>query len=383
MPEEPLRPLLDAAASWLQRRREVLSVADQSGGARFLPVWDRLAEIAYSAEADDSGSNNGNDLVTESLNRPGGILAWALLDAFSGRKPERDSGLTPEFRPRFDKIVEANGRPGLLGRVYLVRALSYFDAVDPQWTERNFWARLSWDNPEALSLWRSFAHSTIGSPRLFNALKAATLATFERKELPDQEFEAIASKLLSIGIWHQRGQAHEYHLTAAEIRRALTIGPPSVRRNIAWNLWRLMGEQGGEPADRATRWREVMGPLFASIWPLDARLRSADATRNLVLMALECEDAFPKAVDAIVDLIEPYELYQLSISLRLEDKHSELVRQYPSAFVKLVSALVDSQRFPIPSDLASFLEECVTADATVVDEPAYNRLYGLRRQRGA
>ena len=61
-------------------------------------------------------------------------------------------------------------------------------------------------------------------------------------------------------------------------------------------------------------------------------------------MALECEGAFPDAVDAILDVIVPYELFQIAISLRLETKHGELVGQYPLAFLKLVNALVDPNR---------------------------------------
>ena len=232
-------------------------------------------------------------------------------------------------------------------------------------------------------MWHSYAHSAVGSARLFNALKPATLAAFERGQLSDNEFENIVSKLLSVGIWHQRGEAPEYNLTSAEIRRALTIGPSSARRNAAWNLWRHMGDAEGKPADKATRWRDVIGPLFRNIWPLDVRLRSENTARNLVLMAQDCEEAFPEAVEAILDLIVPYKLYSISISLKLEDKHSELLRQYPLAFVKLANALIDPALFPVPNDLAGFLQECVAANPAVADDPAYVRLYGLRRQRNA
>jgi hypothetical protein len=144
-----------------------------------------------------------------------------------------------------------------------------------------------------------------------------------------------------------------------------------------------MGDAKGEPADKATRWRNVVGPLFRDIWPLDARLRSKSATRNLVLMAQECEGAFPEAVEAILDVIKPYELYQIAHSLRFEDKHRDLVRQYPLAFVKLANALIDPAVFPIPNDLAALLHECVAANPVVANDAAYVRLYGLRRQRNA
>jgi hypothetical protein len=386
MPEAPLREIMESVPSWLQKKREALSAVDRPGGARFLPLWDKLADLTYTAQegAEGEGDAGGSvDLLTESLNRPGGVLAWTLLDALSVRNPEGNTGLSIDLKSRFDRLATAPGRPGLLARVYLVRALAYLDAIDAAWTEKQFWPRLSWNHPEALPLWRSYALGSIGSARLFNALKPDILAAFERNRLSDNEFEGLVAQLLSVGIWHQRVEALDYDLTTAEIRRALTVGPPCARRHVAWQLWRFMGEADREPTDKATRWREVVGPLFRNIWPLDASLRSKITTQNLVLMAQECEGAFPEAVEAILDLIIPYELYQISISLKLEERHHELVHQHPLAFVKLANALVDQAAFSVPNDLAGFLQECVAADPTVANDPAYVRLYGLRRQRNA
>ncbi len=135
--------------------------------------------------------------------------------------------------------------------------------------------------------------------------------------------------------------------------------------------------------DKATRWRTVVGPLFGEIWPLDARLRGKSTTRNFVLMALECGDAFPEAVETILDFIVPYELYVLQHSLRFEQHHSDLLWRYPLAFVNLANALIDPALFRVPSDLGTFLQECTAADPNVVRDPAYIRLHGLRRQQNA
>lgn len=394
MPDATLSELLPAATSWLQRRHEVLLATDSPGGPRFLPLWDRFADLTYVPVNDRADREEADDdLATEALNRPGGVLAWALLDVLSAPKPERNAGLGEVLRPRFDRLAAAGEHAGLLARVYLARSLAYLDAIDPGWVQAHLEPRFAWVHPEALPLWRSYAHGGIGSARLFNALKSAVLAAFERQQLSDDEFEGLVSNLLSIAIWHQRGEGPEYNLTTAEIRRALTVGPASARRNVSWNLWRMMGRVkqddpaeekiGIEDLDRPTRWRTIVGPLFGAIWPLDARLRAKGTTRNLVLMALESEAAFPEVVEAILDVIVPYELYQLAHSLRLEDKHSELVRQHPCAFVRLANALIDPAAFRVPGDLAAFLQECAAADPAVVNDPAYIRLFGLRRQRNA
>jgi SIR2-like protein len=383
MPRTPLRELLPSAASWLQRRREDLSAQDRAGGARFLPLWDRFAALAYDGPHEPDVEGDDDDLDTHALNRPGGQLAWALLDALSTPKPKPGSGLGAELAPRFDKLAAAGGRAGLLARVYLIRFLAYFDAIDPAWTETNLTSRLAWDHTEALPLWRAYAHGEIGSARLFNRLKPMMLEAFARKQLSDDEYEGLVSKLLSVCIWHQHGNNPEYALTASELKRALTVGPASARQNVSWNLWRMVAKEDGASEDHATRWRTIIGPIFRGIWPLDAKLRSKGTTRNLVLMALECEGAFPEAVEAILDFIIPYELYALSHSLRLEKRHDGLVNAHPRAFVRLANALIDPAAFPVPSDLAELLQQCVAADLRVASDPAFVRLYSLRRQRNA
>jgi hypothetical protein len=75
-------------------------------------------------------------------------------------------------------------------------------------------------------MWRSYSQAPhIGSSRLFNALKPAMLTAFELTGLSDRELDNLISKLLIVGVWHQRGQALDYALTNREIKHALTVGP--------------------------------------------------------------------------------------------------------------------------------------------------------------
>jgi hypothetical protein len=384
MPDGVLQELLRPAAIWLQKRREVLSAANVPGGPRFLVLWDHLASLTYREQEPENIGAFGDDLLTQSLNSPGGILAWSLLDAVIATNPSAGVRLGPEFEPRFDIIVVAGGRPGLLGCVYLVWYLAYLDWVDPAWTEAKLTPLLSWEQPESLAMWRSYSQANhIGSSSLFNAIKLDMLKLFEENRLSDAEFNGLISKLLAIGLWRQRGQAHDYNLTNYEIKLALTGGPPAVRRNASWNLWRMMGDENGEPADKATRWRQIIGPFFREIWPLDAMLRCEQTTHNLVMMALDCEAGFPEAVEAIIDFVVPYQLYQISHSLRLDPKHDQLAREHPLAFVRLTNALINPAAYPVPSDLATLLRDCLCANPAIASDPAYIRLYGLRRQRGA
>ena len=100
-------------------------------------------------------------------------------------------------------------------------------------------------------------------------------------------------------------------------------------------------------------------------------------------MALECEGAFPEAVDAILDFIVPYQLHRISHSLRLDRRHDYALRDHTASFLKLANALIDPEQYPVPNDLADVLDECVAADPRIVTDPAYRRLFALRRREGA
>jgi hypothetical protein len=315
------------------------------------------------------------------VSEPGGILAEAMLDQVAAAKPGAGGGLDAEYSSRLSRAVDASGQPGLLARVLLTRSLAYLEAIDPDWVAAKLIPHLAWDQAGAAALWRARAMDQIGSPRLFNAVAPATLEAFEH--LSDRDLEGLIVQLLTLALAHRRREALEYNITSAEIKRVLTVAPPGLRGNASWHFWKMMGADDGIPIEKAARWREAIGPLLREIWPLDARLRDEHTSQNFVLMALECDEAFEEAVNAIIDFIVPYQLYRLGHSLLLEPHHAELVRRYPRAFLRLTNSLVDPSEFPVPDDLAQFLQTCVAADATVVTDPSFIRLFGLRRQQGA
>jgi NAD-dependent SIR2 family protein deacetylase len=381
MPEQTLSELLPAASSWLQKRRTLFAKAAPSE-PNFLTLWDKFADLAYRTDPDAAGDDD--DRLDQALSEPAGSLAWTLLDGIADDRPAAGKGLSLEQSRRFTRAVRAPGQSGLFARVVLVGSLAYLDSVDHQWVSQELIPYLGWDHPQAAAMWKSRAYDhNIGSARLFNALKSAMLETFEHSNMSDRDLENFMAQLLSIALAHKRGEALDYDLSSAEIRRGLSSGPDGLRANAAWQLWRAMGEATEESNDKAVRWRQLVGPLFQEIWPLDASLRSEAISRNLLLLTIECGEAFPDAVDAVLNLVVPFQLYSLEHTLRLEPAHDDAVRRYPRSAVRLANAVIDPAVAPIPGDLADFLQICIDADPSVAAEPAYIRLFGLRRQRAA
>ncbi len=381
MPEPVLIQVLPAACRWLEQRYQLLK-SDASGGFNFLALWDRFADVAYPSNSPLADVDD-HRLFERALNEPAGVLAQTLLRHIDEGKPPPGTGLTAEQSDRLTRIVGSDGEPGLLARAILCRFMAYLDGLDPNFVSARLVPLLNWDQPHAAAMWHARAFDGVGSARLFSALKAPMLQAFRQPGMSDNELEALMGQLLMAAFAHRRGEMSDYDLTNVEIKGALAAGSDNLRAHVAWQFWRAMGDATGEPQDKASRWEEFVGPVFGELWPLDAVLRSEAISRNLVLMTLECGEAFSNAVEAVIDIVVPYELYLVAHSLRLETEHDALVRRFPRAAIRLANAIIDPDKYPVPSDLSEFLQVCADADPSVVSEAAYVRLFGLRRQRAA
>jgi hypothetical protein len=381
-PSTAAAPFVSAAVMWLQQRREMLSDRDETGDSKALRLWDKLADLVFAAEEPTYQKEDDQDFVSNSLSAPAGKLAWTLYSGLLASHPDQDAGIGPQLRPRFDRIVNAPGKPGLLARVFLSQHIATLDWVDHPWVKEKLILRFDWSHPEAALLWRARAYDGVGLPRLFNALKPAFLRTFDRRDLPEQEFRGFVGHLLGATLSHYR-DGEDYELLPAETKMALAASPTEVRRHASWYLWRWMAAEEGEPIDRAERWRTVLGPLFGEIWPLDAQFRDHTISHNLVQMALSADGAFPEVVTSIVDFLVPYQLHMIAHSLRLDGEHDTLLARHPQAFLRLTNALIDPQQYGVPNDLGKMLQDCGDADPSCRNDPSYIRLFGISRRQGA
>jgi hypothetical protein len=373
--------LVPAAASWVQKRRGLLT-GDAPNATRFLELWDKLADVTYVSDA--AAPEEEGKLLERALNDPAGVLAATMIDYIAEAKPVADSGFNQAQSERLTRAANAAGLPGVFARVTLGRALPYLEWIDHAWVASTLFPYLNWTQPHAVAMWQARAFNpNTGTARLFNSVKALMLDSFAQSAMTEDALEGLMGQFLSVAFAHRRHEAGEYSISLAEIRRALTVGPPALRANVAWQLWRSMGDAQGEPADKAVRWRQVVGPIFREIWPLDVRFRDENTSRNLVLLTLESGAAFDEVVNTVIDFVIPYQMYFIAHTFRLEPAHAEVIRLYPRSALRLANALIDPDVHPVPNDLHEFLRDCVASDSGISSEAAYVRLFGLRRQLGA
>lgn len=315
------------------------------------------------------------------LNEDGGILAGILLDRMRSQWTKVWTRIPDEYAARFNLIVSATSRAAALARARLAWNTRFLFETDPDWTKQHLLPRFAWSDDEATLLWAARArdHDFVGPPELFNALKAPLLEAFERPTVANETLQGLVEQLLCVALWASRDHESKFVLSAPETKHALSICPRPIRHHAAWLLMRWLSPEKDEtPAfSPGDRWRKELGPLFVSIWPRDAAARDVETTKRLARMAMAAGDAFPDAVDSILEFIEPVEItpYFVELELGQEDSKRGLAAIHPKAFVRLLDGLLDvrvTKRFA--EDFASALEKCVTAEPTVREMPEFRRL---------
>ena len=138
-------------------------------------------------------------------------------------------------------------------------------------------------------------------PKLFHLTKRSFLALFDRPEIAEEDLSVFGEWLAVIMLANQAREAG-YPITKTEARSALRSAGvralPGVSHRLAIEM------ESTKPDEKIAHWHNVVGPVFKSIWPLDAELQSPSSTFKLRLQILRATgDAFQKAADAIIPFI--------------------------------------------------------------------------------
>ena len=150
----------------------------------------------------------------------------------------------------------------------------------PKWTAENIVPLFDWSSPDAHAAWSSLKYSNyIGSPKLIRLMKEPFLALFGRDDVDEDDLQNFAEWLAAIMLAKQAGDA-DYPITPTEARSALrqagAKGLSSVGHRLAVEM------EKAKPKEKIARWRNIVGPVFQNIWPLDAELQTSSSTFKLV-----------------------------------------------------------------------------------------------------
>lgn len=276
-----------------------------------------------------------SDIFGEALNAPVGHLAEVLLKKFV---KEVDGTLPIDLQSRLDELVDAPGKLGVFARARLACDVAFLFDHAPEWTKRKLLPIFEWSSPDAGFVWSSRKYSKwIGSPELFESLKRPFFGIFGRNDVPAGEMRIFADWLAAVLVANQ-AQAAGYSLTGSEARALLRRAGPEAMASVAHRLAIEMGSSTS--AERAERWRKVIGPVFRAIWPLDVELQTSATTFKLVQLLLATGDAFPEAADTILPFIRPEEKQAHTTVYSITQAPIEFFQAAPSKVLDLLVAIV-------------------------------------------
>jgi hypothetical protein len=276
------------------------------------------------------------DALTDSLNAPAGRLAEVLIKKL--RKEEGEKEMSKDMRARFDKLTDAPGKFGTLARVRFAAEVSLLFERAPVWTAEKIVPLFDWSSSEAPLMWNARRYSNyIGSPELFRLMKAPFLAMFSRTDVPEEERQTFADWLAAIMLANQ-AHAAGYPLTAAEARFALRQAGPRSLTDVGHRLATAM--EKAKPDEKIATWRNIVGPVFQSIWPLDIELQTPSSTFKLVQILRACGDAFPEAADVIIPFIRPEDPRRHTSIHSLSEADDIIYSASPQKMLDLLAAVV-------------------------------------------
>lgn len=277
-----------------------------------------------------------NDDFTASINHPSGRLVEVLLQKLT--KGPNGNELPDPLRDRLNKLMATAGNFGRLARIRLAAEVSVLFERFPDWTKDKIVPLFDWSSPDAAGAWAARKYANyIGSPELFVLTKRPFLELFGRADVSDEEMRVYAEWLVTIRIANQANQAN-YPITSAEARSALRQAGVKSLNNVAHRL--AVEMERAKSDEKTSKWRNVIGPIFEAVWPLDIELQTSSSTFKLVQILRASDNAFSEAAEIIIPFIRAEDPRQHSSIYSLSDADDVLYSSSPERMLELVAAIV-------------------------------------------
>jgi hypothetical protein len=272
-------------------------------------------------------------------------------------------------------MANSRGHAGKLARVRLAAEVSMLFQRAPLWTAERLVPLFDWSSPDAADVWSARKYSNyVGSPDLFRLTKQAFLEIFARPNTPDEELRVYSEWLIAILIANQSKEAN-YPITPPEARVALRRAGVRALSNVAHRLTTEL--TGGTPAERAVRWRTVVGPVFTSTWPLDVELQTSATTYKLAQLVRNTGDAFAEAADVVIPFIRPEDGRSHSTVFAIAEAEDAIYAAAPSKVLDLLAAVVGDGSVGSVYGLDKAMNRILEHDPKLADTRKFQKMFSV------
>lgn len=368
MPDTVMQELAHGVTRWL----EAASKSINQHEAILLELCRRVLDLPLGEE---SGASVGHDEplqrpVFEAINHPIGHVTQALINLWFKREPNDGDGLPADIGPLFTQLCDMRIQRFRHGRVLLASRLIALFRVDRQWAEQCLLPRFDWavDPMEAKAAWEGF----LWSPRLYQPLLLAFKQQFLDTARHYRELGEHGRQFAAFLTYVALGSFDVY--TVEEWRAALAALPQEGLQESAQALVQALE---GAADQREQYWKNRIQPFWRDVWPKSGDLATPSISESLARLCIAAGSEFPAALTAVVDWLRPIEhLYYVIHRLH----ESGLCGRFPIHALRLLAAIVTDQPWGAP-ELGQCLDLIVRADASLAEDPSYQRLREYSRRR--
>jgi hypothetical protein len=163
------------------------------------------------------------------------------------------------------------------------------------------------------------------------------LQLFARTDVSDEDLRTFAGWLVAVMIANRSDKA-DYPITPPEVRSALRQAAVKSLSSVGHRL--AIEMEGAKPGEKVSRWHNVVGPVFQSIWPLDVELQTSSSTFKLVQILRASGAAFPEAAEVIIPFIRSEDAHHHTSVYSISEADDVLYSSSPERMLDLVAAVV-------------------------------------------
>jgi hypothetical protein len=365
MPDPVMQELAHSVTLWL----EAVSKSIDRNEHILLRMGQRVLGLPLDA---DSGIRGGkgeamHQPVTEAISH----VTQALLNLWFKREPNDGDGLPAEIGTLFTQLCDVRVQRFRHGRVLLASRLIALFRVDRPWTEQFLLPRFDWavDPMEAKAAWEGF----LWSPRLYRPLLLAIKPQFLDTAYHYGELGEHRKQFATFLTYAALEPLDGY--TAVEWRAAIAALPQEGLQESAQALVQALE---GTADQREEYWKNRIMPFWQDVWPKSRDLATPGISESLAQLCIAAGSEFPAALIAVENWLRPLE-HPYYVVHRLHE--SGLCGRFPNHALQLLATIVTQQPWAAP-ELGQCLDLIVRADATLAQDPSYERLCQYMRRRG-
>ncbi|MBN8490587.1 MAG: SIR2 family protein [Burkholderiales bacterium] len=369
MPNSVVQELVHAVTQWLQ----AVSRSIDRYEAILLSMCQRILALPLD---EDSGITSGDgepihQPVTEAINHPIGHVTQALVNLWFKRKPNDGDLLPADIGPLFTELCDVRVQRFRHGRVLLASRLIALIRVDRKWTEHYLLPRFDWmsDPLEAKAAWEGF----LWSPRLYQPLLLAFKREFLETARHYGDLGEHAKQFAAFLTYAALGPVDGY--TAEEWRAAIAALP---REGLQESARALVQALDAAAEQREEYWKNRIQPFWQDVWPKSRDLATPGISESLARLCIAAGSEFPAALTTVLDWLRPIE-HPYYVIHRLHE--SGLCGRFPIHALRLLAAIVTDQSWGA-LELRQCLNLILRADASLGQDPSYQRLHEYARRQG-